>query len=63
MHEEHLGTSIDDFLKEEGIFEESRGLAINELAAWQRGKALTAENENKSRSLRDDKKVKGRARC
>ncbi len=29
-----MGSSIDDFLKEEGIFEETRAQAIKEIVAW-----------------------------
>jgi hypothetical protein len=31
----HMGSSIEDFLKEEGIFEESQAQAIKEVVAWQ----------------------------
>ncbi len=30
-----MGSSIDDFLKEEGIFEETQAQAIKEVVAWQ----------------------------
>jgi hypothetical protein len=30
-----MGTKIDDFLKEEGIFEEAPAQAVKEVAAWQ----------------------------
>jgi hypothetical protein len=35
----NLGSSIDDFLKKEGIFEEAQAQAIKEVVAWQRAKA------------------------
>jgi hypothetical protein len=35
MSKRHMGSSIDDFLKEEGIFEEARVQAISEVVAWQ----------------------------
>jgi hypothetical protein len=28
------GSSLDDFLKEEGVFEETQASAIEEIAAW-----------------------------
>ena len=34
----HIGSRLDDFLKEEGIFDELQAQAINEVANWQRGK-------------------------
>jgi antitoxin HicB len=30
----HVGSSLDDFLKEEGILEETRVVAIKEAIAW-----------------------------
>jgi hypothetical protein len=30
-----MGTSIDDFLKAEGIFEEAQAQAVKEVVAWQ----------------------------
>lgn len=35
----NLGSSIDGFLKKEGIFEEAQAQAIKEVVAWQRAKA------------------------
>jgi hypothetical protein len=35
MSKKNLGSSIDDFLKKEGIFEEAQAKAIKEVAAWQ----------------------------
>jgi hypothetical protein len=31
-----MGSSIDDFLKEEGIFEKAQAQAVKEVVAWQR---------------------------
>ena len=36
----HMGSSIDDFLKKEGIFEESQAQAIKEVVAWQLEEAM-----------------------
>jgi antitoxin HicB len=38
MSRKHMGSSIDDFLKEEGIFEKAQ--AIKEVVAWQLGEAM-----------------------
>ena len=31
----HIGSSLDDFLKEEGVLEETRALVLKETLAWQ----------------------------
>ena len=36
MSKEHMGSSLDDFLKEEGDFDEAQAQAIKEVVAWQR---------------------------
>jgi predicted XRE-type DNA-binding protein len=40
MSKKHMGSSIDDFLKEEGVFEEAQNQAIKEVVAWQLGQAM-----------------------
>jgi antitoxin HicB len=40
MSKKHMGSSIDDFLKEEGIFEETQAQAVREVVAWQLGEAM-----------------------
>ena len=35
MSKKHIGSSIDDFLKGEGIFEEAQSQAIKEVVAWE----------------------------
>ena len=49
MSKKHLGSSIDDFLKEEGIFEESQAQAIKEVVAWQLGQAMKKKRISKAR--------------
>ena len=39
VSKKNLRSSIDDFLKKEGIFEDARAQAIKEVVAWQRAKA------------------------
>jgi len=42
----HVGSSLDDFLKQEGIFEEVQTQAIGEVKAWQR-KTVMRKTENR----------------
>jgi antitoxin HicB len=49
MKKKHLGSSIDDFLKEEGIFEEAQAEAIKEVVAWQLTQAVKKKRISKAR--------------
>jgi len=49
MSEKHLGSSIDEFLKEEGIFEEAEAQAVKEVVAWQLGEAMRTKKISKAR--------------
>jgi antitoxin HicB len=49
MSEEHMGSSIDDFLKEEGVFEEAQAQAVKEVVAWQLGEAMRIKKISKAR--------------
>jgi predicted XRE-type DNA-binding protein len=44
-----MGSSVDDFLKEEGIFEEAQAQAIKEVVAWQLAQAMRKNKISKSR--------------
>jgi antitoxin HicB len=44
-----MGSSIDDFLKEEGIFEEAQTLAVKEVVAWQLAQAMKEKKISKAR--------------
>ena len=44
-----MGSSIDDFLKEEGIFEEAQAQAIKEVVAWQLAQAMKKKRISKTR--------------
>jgi hypothetical protein len=44
----HIGSSLDDFLKEEGIFEEVQTQAIKEVFAWQLGEAMKKRGVSKA---------------
>lgn len=45
----HMDSSIDDFLKEEGIFEESQAQAIKEVVAWQLDEAMKKRKISKNK--------------
>ncbi len=49
MSKKHMGSSIDDFLKEEGIFEQAQAQAIKEVVAWQLAQAMKKKKISKSR--------------
>jgi predicted XRE-type DNA-binding protein len=49
MSRKNMGSSIDDFMKEEGIFEESQAQAIKEVVAWQLAEAMKRKKISKSR--------------
>jgi antitoxin HicB len=43
----HIGSSLDDFLKEEGILEETRAIAVKDAVAWQVQQAMRKEKITK----------------
>ena len=43
----HRGSSIDAFLKEEGVLEEFQAQAIKEVIAWQLGQAMKEKHLSK----------------
>src|SRR5271163_2469720 len=45
----HMGSSIDDFLREEGIFEEAQAQAIKEVVAWQLDEAMKKQKISKDK--------------
>ncbi len=45
----HIGSSLDDFLKEEGIYEETQALAIKEVVVWQLTEAMEKQSLSKTR--------------
>ncbi len=45
----HMGSSIDDFLKEEGIFEEAQAQAVKEVVAWQLDVAMRKRKISKNK--------------
>jgi antitoxin HicB len=49
MSKRHMGSSVDDFLKEEGIFEEAQAQAVKEVVAWQLAKAMKKQKISKNK--------------
>ena len=49
MSKKHLGSSIDDFLKQEGIFDEVQVQAVKEVVAWQLARAMRRKRISKTR--------------
>ena len=49
MSKGHMGSSIDDFMKEEGLFEEAQAQAVKEAIAWQLAEAMKKQKISKSR--------------
>ena len=43
----HIGSSLDDFLKEEGVLEETRALVLKETLAWQVQQAMKKDKITK----------------
>ena len=43
----HIGSSVEDFLREEGVLEETRAAALKEALAWQVQKAMKKKKINK----------------
>ncbi len=49
MSKKNMGSSIDDLLKQENIFEESQAQAVKEVVAWQLAKAMKKKRISKAR--------------
>jgi antitoxin HicB len=49
VSKKHIGSSLDDFLKEEGIYDEAQVKAIKEVVAWQLAAAMKKKNISKVR--------------
>jgi len=49
MSKNHIGSGIDDFLKEEGIFEDAQAQAIKEVVAWQLAEAMKKKRISKNK--------------
>ena len=49
MSKKHHGSSLDDFLKDEGVFEETQALAVKEVIVWQLTEAMQERSLSKTR--------------
>ena len=49
MSKKHMGSSIDSFLQEEGIFEEAQAMAVREVVAWQLAEAMKKQKISKNK--------------
>ncbi len=49
MSKKHLGSGIDDFLKDEGVFEEAQAQAVKEVVAWQLAQAMKKQKISKNK--------------
>ena len=47
MSEKSMGSSLDEFLEEEGIFEEAQAQALQEVVAWQLEQAMKGRTISK----------------
>jgi antitoxin HicB len=52
VSKKHVGSSIDDFLKAEGIFEEAQAEAVKEVVAWQLAEAMRKNKISKNKMAR-----------
>ena len=52
MSKKHIGSSFDDFLKEEGMYGEATSHAIKRVIAWQLAEAMQAKNISKAEMAR-----------
>jgi len=48
----HIGSTLDEFLKEEGMYEDATTYAVKEILAWQVGKAMEEQGLSKAEMAR-----------
>ena len=49
MSKRHMGSSIENLLKEEDIFEEAQAQAVKEIVAWQLAEAMKKKRISKNK--------------
>jgi predicted XRE-type DNA-binding protein len=49
MSKKNMGSGIDDFMKEESIFDEAQAQAVKEVVAWQLAEAMRKNKISKAR--------------
>lgn len=52
MSKKHMGSGIDEFMKEERVFEEAQAQAVKEVVAWQLAEAMKKKKISKNRMAR-----------
>lgn len=52
MNEEHLGSSLDDFLEEEGLLAEAEAVAVKRVLAFQLAQLMSAQQVSKAEMAR-----------
>lgn len=52
MSKKHMGSGIDEFMKDEGVFEEAQVQAVKEVVAWQLAEAMKKKKISKNRMAR-----------
>lgn len=52
MKEEHLGSTLDDFLEEEGLLAEAQAVAVKRVLAFQLSQLMTEQNVSKAEMAR-----------
>lgn len=52
MNEEHLGSSLDDFLEEEGLLAEAEAVAVKRVLAFQLAQLMEAQQVSKAEMAR-----------
>jgi antitoxin HicB len=48
----HLGSSLEEFLKEEGLYEETTAYALKRVLAWQLEQAMKAQGLTKAQTAK-----------
>jgi hypothetical protein len=46
---QHTGSTLDDFLKEEGVFEDTQAVAIKRVIAWQLAETMKSQGITKTK--------------
>ncbi len=49
MSKMHMGSSVDDFLNSQGIFEQAQAQAVKEVVAWQLGEAMKDKKTSRNK--------------
>ena len=49
MNNKHLGSTLDSFLLDQGVYEETQSLAVKEVVVWQLADAMNQRSLSKAR--------------